>query len=40
MRNPFYALIESQVAGLQEQISQAMQELADTDIEGSAGGGA
>ena len=40
MRNPFQSIIESQVAGLQAQLGKAMEELADLEIEGSAGGGA
>jgi hypothetical protein len=40
MRNPFFSLIENQVAGMQQQVAAAMEELAATEIEGSAGGGA
>jgi DNA-binding YbaB/EbfC family protein len=40
MRNPFFSLIEGQVAGMQQQVAGAMEELAATEIEGSAGGGA
>ena len=40
MRNPFQAMIESQVAGFQTQLVAAMEELALIEVEGSAGGGA
>jgi len=39
MRNPFQAMIENQVANLQAQLGQAMEELAQMEIEGSSGGG-
>ena len=40
MRNPFQAMIENQVANFQAQLTEAMAELAEMEIEGSAGGGA
>ncbi|HEY3398901.1 MAG TPA: YbaB/EbfC family nucleoid-associated protein [Armatimonadota bacterium] len=40
MRNPFQALIASQVENFQTQIVEALEELSRVEIEGSAGGGA
>lgn len=40
MRNPLQAMIENQVAGFHAQLTAAMEELARTEVEGSAGGGA
>jgi nucleoid-associated protein EbfC len=40
MRNPLQAIIENQVAGFHAQLTTAMEELARTEVEGSAGGGA
>ena len=40
MLNPFQKMIESQLAGVQRQIGQALEELRTTQIEASAGGGA
>ena len=38
MLNPFQKMIESQLAGVQRQIGQALEELRTTQIEASAGG--
>ncbi len=37
--NPFQKLIESQLGGMQEKLQLAMEELANTTVEASAGGG-
>ncbi len=40
MRNPIQAMIESQVTKFQESLAGAMEELQQSEITGSAGGGA
>lgn len=40
MRNPIQAMIQNQIASFQQGITQAMEELAQAEVEGSAGGGA
>ena len=40
MRNPIQAMIEGQLSGMQENVTQAMGELQMMEFEGSAGGGA
>jgi nucleoid-associated protein EbfC len=40
MKNPFQALIESQLMNFQEGLSRAIEELQAMEMEGSAGGGA
>jgi DNA-binding YbaB/EbfC family protein len=40
MRNPFQSLIENQVASFHAGLTSAMEELARTEVEGSAGAGA
>ncbi len=39
MRNPIQAMIEKQVAGFQQDLAEAMEELQGAEILGSAGGG-
>jgi DNA-binding YbaB/EbfC family protein len=40
MKNPFQAMIESQISGMQENVGRALSELQAMEFEGSAGGGA
>ena len=40
MKNPFQALIENQLAGMQENVGRALTELQLMEFEASAGGGA
>lgn len=40
MRNPIQAMIEKQVASFQQDLAEAMEELQQIEIVGSAGGGA
>ncbi len=40
MRNPIQAMIEKQIAGFQEDLAAAVEELQQAEIVGSAGGGA
>lgn len=40
MRNPLQSLFENQFAQVSENITQALEELEATEVEGSAGGGA
>jgi nucleoid-associated protein EbfC len=40
MRNPLQSMIEGQLGNMSRNITQAMQELESTELEGSAGGGA
>lgn len=40
MRNPIQAMIQNQIASFQQGLTEAMEELGRTEVEGSAGGGA
>ena len=40
MKNPIQAMIQNQIASFQQGLAEAMEELTQTEMEGSAGGGA